>query len=105
MAQNLASADVPGAVGGWKLRLETHRGEERPVLALAADGTGVFQSPEGPLPVAAIFDGDDVTFVATHKTVMTEFKMRFMATIDGDTFTGAWLTVEGPHAVTGERIT
>lgn len=80
------------------------RGEERPVLALAADGTGIYQSPEGPLPVQATFDGDTVSFIATHKTVMTNFKMRFKGTIDGDTFTGAWLTVEGPHPVTGERI-
>lgn len=87
------------------MRLETTRGEEQPVLALAADGTGIYQSPEGPLPVHATFDGDTVNFTATHKTVMTNFTMRFKATIDGDTFTGAWLTVEGPHLVTGERIT
>lgn len=80
------------------------RGEEQPVLALAADGTGVYQSPEGPLPVQATFDGNEVRFTASHKTVMTDFKMRFRGTIDGDTFTGAWLTVSGPHAVTGERI-
>lgn len=104
MSQNLSSA-VPSAVGGWRLRLETTRGEEQPVLALAADGTGIYQSPEGPLPVHATFDGDTVNFTATHKTVMTNFTMRFKATIDGDTFTGAWLTVEGPHLVTGERIT
>lgn len=95
---------VPSAVGGWRLRLDTMRGEEQPVLALAADGTGIYQSPEGPLPVQATFEGDEVSFIATHKTVMTNFKMRFKGTIDGDVFTGAWLTVEGPHAVTGERI-
>lgn len=74
------------------------------MLALAADGTGVFQSPEGPLPVEATFDGDQVTFDVTHKIVMTDFTMRFRGTIDGDVFSGALLTVEGPHAVTGERI-
>lgn len=73
-------------------------------MALAADGTGIYQSPEGPLPVTATYDGDDVTFIATHKTVMTEFKMRFRGTVDGDRFEGGMLTVIGPHPVTGERI-
>lgn len=95
---------VPSAVGGWRLRFETMRGTEQPVVALAADGTGIYQSPEGPLPVAATYDGDHVTFVATHKTVMTDFKIRFRGTIDGDAFDGAMLTVSGPHPVQGERI-
>ncbi|MEM7272518.1 MAG: hypothetical protein AAF547_05510 [Actinomycetota bacterium] len=94
----------PAAVGGWRLRFQTMRGEERPVVALAADGTGIYQSPEGPLPVSATFDGEEVTFVAVHKTVMTDFTMRFRGTIDGDRFDGAMVTVQGPHPVTGERI-
>ena len=93
------------AVGGWRLRVPTVRGDEWPVVAIAADGTGIYQSPEGPLPVIATFDGDDVTFVASHKTVMTNFKIRFTGTIDGDHFDGAMQTVCGPHPVTGERIT
>lgn len=100
----MSSDEVPAAVGGWRLRFETMRGEEQPVVAIAADGTGIYQSPEGPLPVTATFDGDDVAFVATHKTVMTDFKMRFRGTIAGDTFEGALLTVSGPHPVTGQRI-
>lgn len=95
---------APSAVGGWRLRLDTKRGEERPVVALAADGTGVFQSPEGPLPVTATYDGDDVMFVAVHKTVMTDFKIRFRGTITGDHFDGAMLTADGNHPVTGDRI-
>ena len=99
-----SSDPVPSAVGAWRLRLPTPRGEERPVVALAADGTGIYQSPEGPLPVTATFDGDEVSFIAEHKTVMTDFKIRFRGTIDGDRFTGALLTVAGPHPVTGERV-
>lgn len=95
---------TPAAVGGWKLRLQTTRGEETPVVALAADGTGVFQSPEGLLGVEATYDGDDVAFIVTHKTVMTDFKIRFKGTISGDTFDGGMMTVIGPHPVTGERI-
>jgi hypothetical protein len=100
----MSTSESPAAVGGWRLRFETTRGEEQPVVALAADGTGVYQSPEGPLPVTATFDGDEVQFVATHKTVMTDFKIRFRGTVDGDTFDGAMLTVSGLHPVTGERI-
>lgn len=74
------------------------------MVALAADGTGIYQSPEGPLPVTATYDGDDVLFIATHKTVMTDFKIRFKGTVDGDRFDGGMLTVAGPHPVTGERI-
>ncbi len=74
------------------------------MVALAADGSGIYQSPEGPLPVTATFDGDDVSFIATHKTVMTDFAMRFRGSIDGDRFIGAMLTVVGPHDVTGERV-
>jgi len=95
---------APAAVGGWRLRLDTKRGEEWPVVALAADGGGVFQSPEGPLPVTATYDGNDVTFVAEHKTVMTNFKIRFRGTVSGDRFDGAMLTADGDHPVTGERI-
>ncbi|MGI9599105.1 MAG: hypothetical protein ACR2QK_23275 [Acidimicrobiales bacterium] len=99
----MSTSERPAAVGGWRLRFETMRGEERPVVALAADGTGIYQSPEGPLPVAATFDGDEVQFAATHRTVMTDFKIRFRGTVVGDTFDGAMLTVSGPHPVTGER--
>ena len=95
---------TPAAVGGWKLRLQTTRGEETPVVALAADGTGVYQSPEGLLGVEATYDGDDVVFIVTHKTVMTDFKIRFKGTVSGDTFDGGMMTVIGPHPVTGERI-
>lgn len=95
---------IPSAVGGWKLRIPTVRGEEWPVLALAADGTGIFQSPEGPLPVVATYDGDDVLCIVEHKTVMTNFKFRIKGTVDGDRLDGAWMTVDGPHALTGERI-
>jgi len=98
------SDSTSAAVGAWRLSFQTKRGQEHPVVALAADGTGVFQSPEGPLPVAATYDGDDVSFVATHKTVMTDFSMRFRGTVSGDTFTGAMVTVAGPHEVTGERV-
>lgn len=100
----MGQTSVSSAVGGWRLRVPTVRGEEWPVLALAGDGTGVYQSPEGPLAVTAEFDGDDVNFVAEHKTVMTNFKIRFTGTVDGDKFTGAMLTVQGPHPITGERI-
>lgn len=100
----MSEVSVPSAVGGWRLRLETKRGVERPVLALAADGTGIFQSPEGPLPVTATYDGDEVMCVVEHQTVMTQFKFRVRGTIDGDSFVGAWLTAGGPHPVTGERI-
>lgn len=100
----VTQTEVPSAVGGWKLRLRTVRGEEWPVLALAADGTGIYQSPEGPLPVAATFDGDQVLCLIEHKTVMTNFTFRIKGTIDGDRFDGAWMTVDGPHRVTGERI-
>ncbi len=100
----MSTNESPAAVGGWRLRFETTRGEEQPVVALAADGTGIYQSPEGPLPVTATFDGDQVKFFARHKTVMTYFTLRFQGTIDGDTFDGAMLTVSGPHKVTGERI-
>ncbi len=96
---------MPAAVGGWRLQIPTTRGVEQPVLALAADGTGIFQSPEGPLPVVATYDGNDVMAAVTHKTVMTNFTFRIRGTIDGDRFEGAWMTVDGPHAVTGERIT
>jgi len=99
-----AQHDDPPAVGGWRLKVPTVRGEEQPVVALAADGTGVYQSPEGPLPVTATFDGPNVTFMADHKTVMTDFKIRFRGTIDGDRFDGAMMTVCGPHAITGDRI-
>lgn len=92
------------AVGGWRLRFETTRGQEEPVVAFAADGTGVYQSPEGALPVTAEFDGNEVSFVAVHKTVMRDFGIRFKGTIQGDHFDGAMLTVSGPHPVTGERI-
>ena len=104
MSEQTSSGDLPSAVGAWRLRLRTVRGEEQPVVALAVDGTGIYQSPEGPLAVEATYDGDDVTFVATHKTVMTDFKIRFRGTVDGDRFDGALLTVMGPHPVTGERI-
>ena len=100
----MASDPVSSAVGAWRLRLPTTRGEEWPVVALAADGTGVDQSPEGPLAVTATYDGDDVSFVVEHKTVMTNFKMRFRGTIDGDTFDGALLTAGGPHPIAGERV-
>ena len=95
---------VPSAVGAWRLRFGTVRGEEQPVVALAADGTGIFQSPEGPLAVTATYDGDDVTFFAEHKTVMTDFKIRFRGTVRGDTFDGMLQTAGGPHPVTGERV-
>ncbi len=98
------SDTTPSAVGTWRLRFQTKRGQEHPVVALAADGTGVFQSPEGPLAVAATYDGDDVSFTAVHKTVMTDFLIRFRGTIDGDRFTSAMVTVAGPHDVTGERV-
>lgn len=100
----MTESPAPSAVGGWRLRLDTKRGEEWPVLALAADGTGVYQSPEGPLPVTATYDGDNVSFIAIHKTVMTDFKLRFRGTITGDQFDGAMLTVQGDHPITGERI-
>lgn len=100
----MSDKSIPSPVGAWRLKFHTKRGEERPVVALAADGTGIYQSPEGPLPVSATFDGDDVTFIATHKTVMTDFKMRFRGTVSGDTFDGAMVTVVGPHPVTGERV-
>lgn len=74
------------------------------MVAFAADGTGVYQSPEGPLPVTATYDGDEVSFVVDHKTVMANFKIRFRGTVHGDRFEGALLTVIGPHAVTGERV-
>ena len=54
--------------------------------------------------MTATYDGDDVMCVVEHQTVVTNFKFRVRGTIDGDTFEGAWLTVSGPHAVTGERI-
>ena len=82
----------------------TKRGQEHPVVVIAADGTGVYQSPEGPLPVTATFDGDDVSFIASHKTVMTDFSIRFRGSIDGDDFDGAMVTVAGPHPVTGTRV-
>jgi len=100
----VSEVSVPSAVGAWRLRLPTKRGEEWPVVALAADGTGIYQSPEGPLAVNATYDGDDVSFVVEHKTVMTNFKMRFQGTVDGDSFDGALLTVAGRHAITGERV-
>lgn len=97
-------SDDAAAIGTWRLSFRTKRGQEHPVVALAADGTGIYQSPEGPLPVAATFDGDEVMFIATHKTVMTDFKIRFKGIISGDRFDGGMLTVMGPHPVTGERI-
>jgi len=97
-------ANIPAAVGGWRLSFETTRGEEQPVVALGADGTGIYQSPEGPLPVTAVYDGNEVSFGAIHKTVMRDFEIRFKGTIDGDIFEGAMLTVSGPHPVTGTRI-
>lgn len=92
------------AVGAWRLSFHTKRGQEYPVVALAADGTGIFQSPEGPLPVKATYDGNAVTFTAAHKTVMTDFAIRFEGTVSGDQFDGAMLTVSGSHPVTGQRI-
>lgn len=100
----MAENPVPSAVGGWRLRFRTMRGEERPVVALAPDGTGIFQSPEGPLAVMAEYDGDNVAFIVDHKTVMTDFKIRFRGTVDGDAFEGFLQTAGGPHPVTGERI-
>lgn len=96
--------DASLAVGTWRLSLRTERGQEEPVVALAADGTGIYQSPEGALPVTANYDGAEVSFTAMHKTVMRDFPIRFRGTVDGDAFDGAMLTVMGPHPVTGERI-
>ena len=98
------SEEQSAAVGTWRLSMRTKRGQEHPVVALAADGTGIFRSPEGPLPVRVTYDGDRVTFTAVHKTVMTDFPIRFRGTVTGDSFDGAMLTVVGPHPVTGERV-
>ena len=98
------SSPVSNAVGAWRLTFQTKRGPEHPVVVFAADGTGIYQSPEGPLPVSATFDGDSVSFVASHKTVMTDFSMRFRGTVSGDDFTGAMLTVAGEHPVSGQRV-
>lgn len=97
-------SEISPAVGTWRLSFHTKRGQEHPVVAIAADGTGVFQSPEGPLPVAATFDGDEVRFTVMHKTVMTDFLMRFRGTVTGDHMDGGLLTVFAPHPMTGERI-
>ncbi len=97
-------SDDAAAIGTWRLSFQTKRGQEQPVVALASDGTGIYRSPEGPLPVAATYNGDEVTFTATHRTVMTDFKIRFRGTVSGDRFDGGMLTVIGPHPVTGERI-
>ncbi len=98
------SEERPSAVGTWRLSFRTKRGQEHPVVALAADGTGIYRSPEGPLPVTATYDGDDVTFTAMHKTVISDSPMRFRGAVTSDSFTGALLTVVGPHLVSGERI-
>jgi hypothetical protein len=98
------SEEQSAAVGTWRLSISTKRGQEHPVVALAADGTGIYQSPDGPLAVTATYDGDDVSFIAIHKTVMTDFSMRFRGTAIGDTFEGAMVTVVGPHPITGERV-
>ena len=98
------SEEHSAAVGTWRLSIPTKRGQEHPVVALAAGGTGIYQSPEGPLPVTVTYDGDDVSFIATHKTVMTDFSMRFRGTVTGDSFVGAMVTVAGPHAISGERV-
>lgn len=54
--------------------------------------------------MSATCDGDDVTFFAEHKSVMTDIKIRFRGTIHGDTFDGMLQTAGGPHPVTGERV-
>ncbi len=104
LRSNRMSEAQSAAIGTWRLSVSTKRGQEHPIVALAADGTGIYQSPEGPLPVTATYDGDDVSFTAIHKTVMTDFSMRFRGTATGDKFDGAMVTVMGAHPITGERV-
>jgi hypothetical protein len=89
-----------GAVGSWKMKMQTPAGEQEAVVALNEDGTGSMKSMMGELELAdVVYDGNDVSFAAA----MGPISMDFAGTADGDTFTGTATSPMGESPVTGVR--
>ena len=96
------------AVGTWNLEINTPRGTQTPTLTISegADGlTGEVAGQMGTMNLKDLAeDGNSLTFNADFNRPAGEMKLKFSATIDGDSLSGEVALGEmGTSQITGTR--
>ena len=95
-------------LGRWQLTLKTPMGERTPVIEIVESGAGCTGTVTDETGTRELFDvsaqGNELEFSAEVKSPMGKMKLRFAASVSGDSLTGKVKTPMGKNAFGGERL-
>ena len=98
----------PAGLGRWQLSLKTPMGERTPLIEIVESGSGCAGTVTDETGTRELFDvnahGNELEFSAEVKSPMGKMKLRFMASISGDSLTGKVKTPMGKNPFGGERL-